>query len=125
MERLLGALVAVAAACWLCIYPVLLVIAGLLLLVSVPQGNELLEATARSDQLGFKLIFHLAVAAWALAAWYCSRVLLQRRFPGRFGSTVLESDERFVVALRLWLPRVLGGAIYIALAAYFFFAARE
>ena len=125
MERVLAALVALGAACWLCIYPVLLVVAGLLLLVFVPQGNELLEATARSDQLTFKLIFHLSVAAWALSAWYCSRVLLQRRFPGRFGSTVLESDDRFVVALRIWLPRVLGGAIYIALAAYFFFAARE
>src|SRR5688572_4808274 len=121
MQKILGALVAIGAACWLCIYPVLLVTAGLLLLLFISQGNELLEATARSDQLGFKLIFHLSVAAWALAAWYCSRVLLQRRFPGRFGSTVLESDERFVVALRIWLPRVLGGVIYIALAAYFFF----
>jgi hypothetical protein len=125
MERILGALVALSAAVWLCIYPVLLVTAGLVLLVLVAQGNELLEATARHDALSFKLIFHLSVGAWALAAWYCSRVLLQRRFPGRFASTVLESNDRFVIALRIWLPRLLGGVIYVALAAYLFFVARE
>jgi hypothetical protein len=125
MQRLLGGLVAFGAATWLCVYPMLLVAAGLLLLVLVPQGNELLEATARHDELSFKIIFHLAVAAWALSAWYCSRVLLQRRFPGRFASTVLESDDRFVVLLRIWLPRLLGVAIYLSLAAYFFFVAGE
>jgi hypothetical protein len=125
MERIFSTLIGLAAACWLCVYPFVLVIAGLLLLVFVPQGNELLEATARHDDLSFKLVFHVSVAAWALSAWYCSRVLLQRRFPGRFASTVLESNERFVVLLRIWLPRLLGGVIYVALAAYLFFAARE
>src|SRR5688500_8844584 len=90
LGKLLGAFVVLGAACWLCIYAVLLVAAGLVLLILVPQGNELLEATARHDQLGFKLIFHLAVAAWALSAWYCSRVLLTRRYHGRFASTTLE-----------------------------------
>ena len=123
--KLLGAFVVLGAAAWLCIYPILLVVAGLVLLVLVPQGNELLEATARHDQLGFKLIFHLSVAAWALSAWYCSRVLLQRRFHGRFGSKVLESGERFVILVRTWLPRLLGAAIYLALAAYLLFVARE
>lgn len=120
LARLLGALMVLGAACWLCIYPVALVIAGVFLLILVPQGNELLEATARHDAFGFKLIFHASVAAWALSAWYCSRVLLQRRFPGRFASPALESDERFVVLLRVWLPRLLGAAIYLSLAAYFF-----
>jgi len=106
MERILGALVTLGAACWLCVYPVLLVAAGLGLLIFVPQGNELLEATARHDQLGFKLVFHASVAAWALSAWYCSRVLLQRRFAGRFASSVLESEDRFVVWVRVWLPRL-------------------
>ena len=123
--RMLGACVVLAAACWLCVYPVLLVIAGLVLLMLVPQGNELLEATARHDELGFKLIFHLAVAAWALSAWYCSRVLLTRRFQGRFASASLESDERFTTGVRTWLPRLLGGVIYALLAAYLFFVAGE
>lgn len=34
------------------------------------RSAELLEATARHDELAFKLIFHLAVAAWALSAWH-------------------------------------------------------
>ncbi|MGQ0547945.1 MAG: hypothetical protein ACT4P3_21875 [Betaproteobacteria bacterium] len=123
--RMLGACVVLAAACWLCVYPVLLVAAGLVLLILVPQGNELLEATARHDQLGFKLIFHLSVAAWALSAWYCSRVLLTRRYHGRFASTSLESGDAFTVWLRIWLPRLLGAAIYALLAAWLFFAARE
>lgn len=123
--RMLGACVVLAAACWLCVYPVLLVLVGLVLLMLVPQGNELLEATARHDQLGFKLIFHLAVAAWALSAWYCSRVLLTRRYRGRFASTILESHDGFTIWVRTWLPRLLGAAIYAALAAYFFFVARE
>jgi hypothetical protein len=53
------------------------------------------------------------VAAWALSAWYCSRVLLQRRFHGRFGSKALESGEGFVILVRTWLPRLLGAAIYL------------
>ena len=125
LGRLLGALVSLGAACWLCVYPVLLVIAGLVLLIFVPQGNELLDATARHDALSFKLIFHFAVAAWALSAWYCSRVLLTRRFPGRFASASLESDDRFTLWVRAWLPRLLGASIYALLAAYLFFVARE
>lgn len=123
--RMMGAGVALAAACWLCIYPVGLVLAGLFVLIAVPQGNELLEATARHDALVFKLIFHFSVAAWALSAWYCSRVLLMRRFRGRFASRILDSDDAFVARVRVWLPRLLGGVIYAALAAYLFFGARE
>lgn len=123
--RMLGACVVLAAVCWLCVYPVLLVLAGLVLLMLVPQGNELLEATARHDELAFKLVFHLAVAAWALSAWYCSRVLLTRRFHGRFRSASLESDDRFTTGVRTWLPRLLGGAIYALLAGFLFFVAAE
>lgn len=35
MQRILGSLVTLGAACWLCVYPVLLVIAGLLVLFNV------------------------------------------------------------------------------------------
>ncbi len=120
VERLLAAVVVLGAACWLCIYPVALVAAGLGVLVLVPQGNELLDATARYDHLAFKIIFHASVASWALAAWYCSRILLQRRFAGRFASRVLESDGRFTVFVRVWLPRLLGALVYAALALYYF-----
>ena len=122
LARLMDALVVLGAAFWLCIYPVALVTAGIVLLVLVPEGNELLDATAASDRAGFKLIFHASLAAWAFGAWYCSRVLLARRFPARFGSGPLDSDDAFTVAVRVWLPRALGAAIYIGLAAYFLVA---
>lgn len=125
LGRMLGCVVVLGAAFWLCIYPVGLVLAGLALLVLVPQGRELLEATARHDDPAFKAVFHAAVAAWALSAWYCSRVLLKRRFSGRFASTSLDSDDRFAAGVRVWLPRLLGAAIYLLIAAYLFFAARE
>jgi hypothetical protein len=122
---MLGGAVVLAAACWLCIYPVGLTLIGIVLLVLVPQGRELLEATARHDAAAFKAIFHVAVAAWAFSAWYCSRVLLQRRFSGRFASRALESDSTFAMRVRVWLPRLLGAAVYLGIAAYLFFVARE
>ena len=125
LGRMLGGAVVLGGACWLCVYPVGLVLAGLVLLVLVPQGNELLEATARHDEAAFKAVFHASVAAWAFSAWYCCRVLLQRRFAGRFASRALESDSGFAVAVRIWLPRLLGAAVYLAIAGYLFLAAHE
>jgi hypothetical protein len=121
-ERVLGAVAVLGSACWLCVYPVLFVIAGLLLLVFVAQGNELLEATASAGDMGIKVLFHASVACWALVAWYCARVLLKRRFHGRFASGALDSDAPFVVFVRTWLPRALGAAIYASLAAFLFSA---
>jgi len=122
LARLLGAIVTLGAACWLCIYPVAMVCIGLGFLVVVPQGHELLEATASDDRLGHKVLFHVSVGLWAFGAWYCSRVLLKRRFQGRFASPSLESDDLFTHGVRIWLPRLLGAVIYAALAAYFLMA---
>jgi hypothetical protein len=118
LGRVLGAVVVLASACWLCVYPVLFVLSGLAVLLATSQGHELLESTSSA-------MFHAAVAAWALAAWYCSRVLLKRRFTGRFASRVLDSDAGFAGLVRAWLPRVLGAAIYVSLAAWFLLAARQ
>src|SRR6266571_1733686 len=125
LARVVGSLMVLGAACWICIYPVVFVVAGIVLLVLVPQGNELLDATATYDRAGFKLIFHGSVAAWAFGAWYCGRVLLKRRFHGRFASGALDSDDPFAIFVRTWLPRVLGAAIYLSLAAYFFLAGEK
>ena len=120
--RLLSALVTLGAASWLCIYPVSMVCIGLAFLVVVPQGHELLEATANDDRLGHKLLFHISVALLAFGAWYCSRVLLKRRFHGRFASPSLDSDDPFTHGVRVWLPRLLGAVIYAALAGHFLIA---
>lgn len=122
VARLLSALVTLSAACWLCIYPVALACVGLAFLIVIPQGHELLEATANDGRLGHKVLFHASVAAWAFGAWYCSRVLLKRRFHGRFASPSLDSDDLFTHGVRVWLPRLLGGVIYAALAGYFLMA---
>ncbi|HYL91396.1 MAG TPA: hypothetical protein VEU32_21785 [Burkholderiales bacterium] len=122
LARLLGALVTLGAACWLCIYPVAMVCIGLAFLVVIPQGHELLEAMASDPRVAHKVLFYVAVGLWAFGAWYCSRVLLKRRFHGRFASTSLESDDLFTRAVRIWLPRLLGAVIYAALAGYFLMA---
>lgn len=117
MRELVGKALAVVmvlgAACWLCVYPVLFVVSGVCLLLFTSQGRELLEVSGQP-------VFHAAVAAWALAAWYCSRTLLKRRFSGRFASRTLDSDDRFTTWVRTWLPRSLGALIYLSLAAQSF-----
>src|SRR5689334_14943836 len=95
---------------------------GLGFLVVIPQGHELLEATAYDERLGHKVLFHLSVGCWPFGAWYCSRVLLKRRFKGRFASPSLEADDLFTHGVRIWLPRLLGAVVYAALAAYFLMA---
>jgi len=69
MKQLLGAQVVLGSACWLCAYAVALILAGVFLLVAVPQGNELLEWTAARESLAPTVLFHGAVAAWALSPW--------------------------------------------------------
>ena len=120
--RLLGSLVTLAAACWLCVYPVAMVCVGLAFLVVIPQGHELLEATASDTRLAHKVLFHVSVGLWAFGAWYCSRVLLKRRFHGRFASPALDSDDLFTHGVRVWLPRLLGALVYAALTGYFLMA---
>lgn len=120
LERALGGAVVLGSALWLCVYPVAFVIAGLLLLLFMSQGNELLEAAAMPRDFAFQAFFHGSLAAWALAAWYCARVLLTRRFTGRFASRTLDANDRFTVFVRIWVPRALGAAIYASLAAFLF-----
>jgi hypothetical protein len=112
----LSALMVLGAACWLCIYPVMMVAAGLIIMTGVPQGNELLKWTADSTRTPW--IFYLTIVIWAASAWYCSRVLLERRFRP-FGSAMLESDTPFARFVRTWLPRALGVVVFVALSLHF------
>src|SRR5688572_8586897 len=112
----LSALMVLGAACWLCIYPVMMVAAGLLVMTGVPQGNELLKWTA--DSVDGRYTFYATIVIWALSAWYCSRVLLERRFRP-FGSAMLEADTPFAGFVRTWLPRALGIVVFVALSLHF------
>src|SRR5688572_6298387 len=50
MQSLFIRLVAFGAACWLCVYPVMFVLAGIILLVGTGQGIELLDWTVHEAQ---------------------------------------------------------------------------
>ena len=120
MQRLFIRLVAFGAACWLCVYPLVLTLAGIVLLVGTGQGRELLEWTVHEAQRGsHRFFFHASVLTWSAATWYSSLVLLERRFEAPFGNVSLESDEPFALWLRKWMPRILGIAMYPPLAAQF------
>jgi hypothetical protein len=120
MQRVFIRLVAFGAACWLCVYPLVLTLAGIVVLVGTGQGRELLEWTVHEAQRGsHRFFFHASVLAWSAATWYSALVLLERRFERPFGSASLESDEPFALWLRKWMPRILGIAMYPPLAAQF------
>src|SRR5688572_7571590 len=120
MQRVFIRLVAFGAACWLCVYPLVLTLAGIVVLVGTGQGRELLEWTVHEAQRGsHRFFFHASVLAWSAATWYSCLVLLERRFEPPFGSASLESDEPFALWLRKWMPRILGIAMYPPLAAQF------
>jgi hypothetical protein len=120
VQRIFIRLVAFGAACWLCVYPLVLTAAGILVLVGTDQGRELLEWTVHEAQRGsHRFFFHASVLAWSAATWYSCLVLLERRFEPPFGSASLESNEPFVLWLRKWMPRILGIAMYPPLAAQF------
>jgi hypothetical protein len=120
MQRVFIRLVAFGAACWLCVYPLVLTLAGIVALVGTGQGRELLEWTVHEAQRGsHRFFFHASVLAWSAATWYSCLVLLERRFEAPFGNVSLESDEPFALWLRKWMPRILGIAMYPPLAAQF------
>src|SRR5258708_17083553 len=78
-----------------------------------------MEGSGSWGEFGDKGLFPASVAAWAFAAWYCSRVLLKRRFQGRFASSSLDGNDAFAIFVRTWLPRALGGAVFAVLAVHF------
>lgn len=92
-----------ARALWLCAFPVGVVVAGMLFLVSVPQAQEALLAL--DAHWGQPLSLFLAFGLWLLLAWYTCRLLLDRRFKAdTLGECV---HKRFAEQLRRWLPRAL------------------
>lgn len=90
-------------ALWLCFFPVGVVVAGMLFLMSVPQAQEALLAL--DAHWGQPLALVVAFALWLLLAWYVCRVLLDRRFKAdTLGECV---HPGFAERLRRWMPRAL------------------
>lgn len=110
----------------LCFFPLLTVGLGNAILLRLPQARETLEAVQSFDSAAFWYdgpywYFLLALAYWAFAAWYCSRIMLGKRFPlDDIGNCV---SPRFAAALVCWLPRVLGLMSCVPMTLYFAFNA--
>ncbi|MGB8339570.1 MAG: patatin-like phospholipase family protein [Burkholderiales bacterium] len=98
----------------LTLFSAVLVILGGIFLVWVPQGQDLLRILAGETRNPYfrqhQIFFVIASLCWALAAWYCARVLVTRRLP------TTPPDNLFQVRLRIWLPRIYGALALFVLA---------
>ncbi|MGB9150919.1 MAG: patatin-like phospholipase family protein [Burkholderiales bacterium] len=101
----------------LTLFSLVLVISGGIFLAWVPQGQDLLRIVAGETRNPYfrqhQIFFVIASLTWALAAWYCARVLVTRRLP------TAPADNLFQVQLRIWLPRVYGALALFVLALGF------
>lgn len=102
--------------------PLLMVGAVLVFLMVSAQGQDVVRALAERESGGRndwqRVLFFLAVLAWAIYAWYWARVMLRLAFPGVPGN-----EARFH-ALRTWMPRLLGTLATLGVAAALALAAR-
>lgn len=93
---------------WLCFFPIFSAVAGLTVLLAVPQGTEVFQSiTDLGDEqvpegASRAIGYWLAFAGWGLANWYASRVLLMRKFRGHD-----EAETPFILGWRKWFPRGL------------------
>jgi len=102
--------------------PILMVLAVLAFLIVSAQGQDVVRALAER-QAGAgddaqRVLFFAAVLGWAIYAWYWARVMLRLAFPG------VPGNEPRYHALRTWLPRLLGTAGTLGVAAALALAAR-
>ncbi|WP_338762592.1 hypothetical protein [Massilia sp. METH4] len=116
-----------AGALNLCLYPVLMTLAGNGILLGLEQARETLmafgdEGTGSADPLqspGYAL-FVTALAYWAFASWYCARIMLGKRFPrDRLLPCI---DDRFADLAARWLPRILGLLGVVPITVFFMLA---
>src|SRR5262249_16227985 len=85
---------------------------AILMLYSLPQVRETIESFD-SDRFSQIPLFAVAEFYWALCAWFCARLMLERRFfrPGRPFEPLLPGVRPgFARALVKWAPRALGFA---------------
>lgn len=107
---------------WLCLFPLLTILAGNVVLLGVPQAREALFALddgAGASGLRF-LFFCLAYLYWAFTAWFCARLMCGRCFP--HDPTAGWDAAQCALGDRLarLLPRALGLAATVPLAVAMF-----
>lgn len=104
----------------LCLYPVLTVAAGNGVLLGLPQARETLFAFSDSGDFA---LFLVSMLYWSAVAWYCSRIMLGRRFPVDDLPPCV--DRRFARWLNLWLPRLLGVLSTLPITGFLWWAGAE
>jgi hypothetical protein len=108
--------VAVGAACVLCLFPLIFVITGILLVVVTGHGLDVLERSLRAVELESRGYFvQVSIAVWAVATWYSARLLLERMADAPHRNTILRLISEQHARWRdpwIWTPHVLGALIY-------------
>ncbi len=106
-----------------CRFSLIMLLIGVLFLVLAPQGQDIVRALtehrgAAAPVTAPRMWFFASMLLWALHIWYWARVMLRFRFeapPAR--------RERRLAAMRREVPRLLGVAAFLTVAAAFYRAA--
>lgn len=105
-----------------CRFSILLVVAGLLFLILVPQGRDVLRALAEHQRGNAddwtRFFFFLSALLWSLSAWYWAQVMLKLAVPN------VPGHDPELQNFRVWLPRVIGAVAAFGLGLAFYLAAR-
>ena len=101
-----------------CRFSILIVLAAAFVMWRVDQGNDLLrdlaERTSGNVDNWLRFFFITGVLVWAIFSWYWSRIMLFLRFPG------VPGNEKRLLKVRTWLPRIIGFAAMMSVAAALF-----
>jgi hypothetical protein len=86
-----------------------------LVLITLPQVQETLQAFDPKHPWIQPVYFAIAQFYWATCAWFCARLVLERRFMPYEPLLPCES-LRFTGAVVKWLPRAVGGLAVVPMA---------
>jgi hypothetical protein len=125
MRDALVGLMAVGAACFLCLFPLIFVFTGIFLLFATREGLDLLEWSMRAAERESRGYFvQASIAVWMVATWYSARLLFDRLSDAPLRSTILRWISKPEAPRNIWTPRVLGALIYPPLIAQFVLGGR-
>ena len=106
-----------------CRFSILLVLTGLVFLILVPQGQDILRGLGEhprgSADDGQRLFFFAGALLWSLSAWYWAEVMLKFSFPN------VPGNDPALQRVRVWVPRIIGFVATLGIALAFYKAARS
>ena len=105
-----------------CRVSLLLVVVALVFFLVVPQGQDVVRSLAEresgSQDEWQRSLFFVGMLAWSLSAWYWARIMMQLRFPE------VPPRAARLQRFRTWVPRLLGTAAPLGVAASLYLASR-